>query len=296
VENWRDHMEFLAGHFRVIAVDLPGHGRTDAHVAADRYTMERVSADLAVLMQKLKAIPAHWLGYSMGGRLALYIALNSPYLVYSLILESASPGLKDAADRRERRARDEALAAYVEAEGVPAFVAAWENLPLFSSQEGLSIDARLALHEQRLANSTRGLAGSLRGMGTGAQPSLWDQLEIVDQRVLLLAGSLDEKFVGINRQMASAIPGALLQIVEDAGHAIHLEQPERFCEIVLNFLTRSSGGPQDQSQTKENDEGHRGQGHLFEPRVERRQIIRASDGQPIAEKERQGQNIEELPG
>lgn len=234
--GWRDCIAEFSKYYRVIAIDLPGHGLTDAPGNVERYRMERVAADLAALLDLLCATPVHWLGYSMGGRLALYIAVHYPDLARSLILESASPGLGDKAERQTRRDQDEALADRIETEGLLAFVTAWEDLPLFATQKRLPSNVRAALRAQRLSNSRRGLAGSLRGMGTGAQPSLWGRLGAIDRPVLLLAGALDDKFVAVNTQMAASIRGAQLQIIPDAGHAVHLERPEVFDAAVLDFL------------------------------------------------------------
>lgn len=262
--HWRELMERLAEQYRVLSIDLPGHGRSDAPDDLGRYAMDRVTADLALLLDHLNAVPAHWLGYSMGGRLALYAAVERPWMIRSIILESASPGLKDEVERAARRQQDESLAGRIEAGGIPSFVAEWEKLPLFATQEKLAPETRALLRERRLANSARGLANSLRGMGTGVQPSLWEKLGSIDMPVLLMAGALDHKFVAINRQMAAVIPGAELHIIGDAGHAIHLEQPEHYAQTVLKFLSdRLENGGEDMSQTKQSDEGQGGHRHLL---------------------------------
>ncbi|MCL4834580.1 MAG: alpha/beta fold hydrolase, partial [Caldilineaceae bacterium] len=170
------------------------------------------------------------------GRLALYFALHYPEKVTSLILESASPGLATPEERAARTASDNALAMRIEREGIPAFVAFWEALPLWRSQARLPASVQQWLHEQRLGNSPTGLAHSLRGMGSGVQPSLWERLGELDMPVLLLAGEEDEKFVAINRQMAQRIPHARLEIVPRAGHTLHLEQPAVFQRAVCSFL------------------------------------------------------------
>jgi 2-succinyl-6-hydroxy-2,4-cyclohexadiene-1-carboxylate synthase len=296
VKNWRDQMTRLGHHYRVLAVDLPGHGRTDAPDELERYRMEHVAGDLVTLLDVLGATPVHWLGYSMGGRLALYAAIHHPQATRSIILESASPGLADESERQARRDRDEALAARIEREGVPAFVAEWERLPLFATQGRLPASGRAALREQRLANSASGLAGSLRGMGTGAQPSLWDQLGTISRPTLLIAGELDGKFVVINRRMAAAIRGAKLQIIPDAGHTTHLERPELFATAVLAFLARlRKENAKDLTGAEQSDESQRGQRHLPEPRVEGRQIVGTADRQAIAHQQGQSQQVEELP-
>jgi 2-succinyl-6-hydroxy-2,4-cyclohexadiene-1-carboxylate synthase len=293
--NWRGVAARLATQFRCIAVDLPGHGQSAAPDDPDRYRMSQVSADLETLLDRLGARPAHWLGYSMGGRLALYAALRKPHLVRSLILESASPGLASAAERRRRREQDEKLAGRIEQDGIEAFVAEWEALPLFATQRRLPSPVQSDLRQQRLANTPKGLAGSLRGMGTGVQPSLWPELGDVQTGTLLLAGELDTKFVAVNRRMAERLPTARLTIIPGSGHTIHLEEPERFTGEVRAFLNGRSPGGDHLAETEQQDEYQRRQGHLLEPRVERGQDFRAADGQPIADEHRRGQEKQELP-
>ncbi len=228
--------EFMP-HFgrRALAPDLLGHGQTAAPDAPTRYTMENAAADLATLIEQTVAEPIHLLGYSMGGRLALYFALAYPDLVKTLTLESASPGLADPAARAQRRAADEALAAAIEADGISAFVKRWERLPLFANQARLAAPVRAALHAQRLKNDPVGLANSLRGMGTGVQPSCWPSLHEINPPTLLVVGALDEKFCTLNRLMQERMPHAQLYTIENAGHTVHLEAPARFQERVARF-------------------------------------------------------------
>lgn len=234
--NWRPLLPRLAERHRVIAVDLPGHGDSGAPGGVAPYKMPRVAAALVELLTRRAAAPAHWLGYSMGGRLALYMAVMHPGAVRSLTLVSATAGLATAAERQARRAADEALAARIEGDGMAAFVAEWERHPLFAGLARLSDGARAALHHQRLGNDPLGLANSLRGMGTGAQPSLWSRLAAVAAPTLLVAGRRDTKFVALNERLAAAIPNATLRLIPDAGHVVQLEQPEAFLAAVTGFL------------------------------------------------------------
>ena len=223
---------------RSIAVDLIGHGRTDAPADPARYAMDRAAEDLALLIEQLGCGPVHLLGYSMGGRLALYLALAYPALTKSLILESASPGLDEPNDRAERRAADERRADSIDATDLTAFVDHWEGIPLFSSQSRLPGETRASLRGQRLSNRPVGLANSLRSMGTGAQPSLWPKLCDLRAPTLLIAGALDEKFRRLNEMMQQCILDARLRVVDDAGHTVHLEQPGEFAQIVNATIDR----------------------------------------------------------
>ncbi len=236
IENWREHISVLEKHFSVVAVDLLGHGKSDAPRDALRYRMEWCVADLREILDELEIAIADFLGYSMGGRVALHFANAYPERVRKLILESTSPGLKDATERNTRAARDAELAEKIERDGIEKFVEEWTNLPLFATQARLPQEARERLKQQRLQNNAQGLANSLRGLSVGVQAPLWSALPTMRVPTLLLAGQLDEKFSEIATQMTRAMPNAELRIVAEAGHAIHLEQPKLFEEHVLDFL------------------------------------------------------------
>lgn len=236
--NWRALGEALTPRCQVIAVDLLGHGASETPADPARYRMERTAADLAGLLDQLALPTVNVLGYSMGGRAALHFAAAYPERVRALILESASPGLAAEAERQARSQADEALAERLERDGLEAFIDYWERLPLFASQERLPAEARAAVRAQRLRNTPAGLANSLRGLGTGVQPSLWEHLPEIKTRTLLVAGALDLKFAGLAQQMAAALPNAKLEIVPAAGHTVHLEQPAAFAQAVAGFLEK----------------------------------------------------------
>lgn len=234
--NWSDLLSHLeAPGRRLIALDLLGHGQADAPDDPVYYDMEHSQIDILATLSTLgvQAREAILLGYSMGGRIALYTGFSGFFR--ALILESASPGLTTESERTQRRQGDYALAERIEREGVEAFIDYWEQLPLFASQHNLPLERRIALRRQRLNNRASGLANSLRGVGTGAQPALHERLPELDLPVLLLAGELDTKFSQIADQMARSLPQATLHIVPGAGHTIHLEQPTLFAEFVNEF-------------------------------------------------------------
>jgi 2-succinyl-6-hydroxy-2,4-cyclohexadiene-1-carboxylate synthase len=238
-QNWQPLLPAFSPHFQILTLDILGHGRSASPPDPTRYHLAQVASDIITLLNQQTPSfnqPAHLLGYSMGGRLALYLAAHYPQRFRSLILESASPGLQTEAERAERRQSDNILADRIEREGIEAFVDFWESLPLWTSQEQLSTEMRASLHQHRLQNNPIGLANSLRGMGTGTQPSLWQKLPNLHLPVLLLTGELDKKFVGIGQEMASLISQAQHITIPNAGHTIHLEQPEHYIENVVRFL------------------------------------------------------------
>ena len=224
---WGAVAERMGGRRQVVRVDLPGHGGSGG---------VRVGfAEAASLVGAAGGVGAY-VGYSLGGRLCLRLALDRPDLVRALVLVGASPGVADPAARAERRAADEALAEGIERDGVEAFLDRWLAGPLFAT-----LPAELAGRADRLANTPQGLAYALRRLGAGAQEPLWDRLAGLGPPALLVAGALDAKFAAIAREMTTAIgPAARVALVPGAGHAAHLERPAEVATLVEEFL---AGGP-----------------------------------------------------
>jgi 2-succinyl-6-hydroxy-2,4-cyclohexadiene-1-carboxylate synthase len=235
LESWRPFFDQWPG-FQLVAVDLTGHGGSDAPPDAARYAIEPCVGGLTGILDSLGIEKATVLGYSLGGRIALQLALARPERVSALVLESASPGIEDAAERRARVAADEALAASIERDGVAAFVDGWQALPLFASQRRLPAERQAGLRAQRLRNDAAGLANSLRGVGAGRQAWLLPRLATFGAPALLIAGALDERYCELARRMAAALPDARVAIVAAAGHAVHFEQPAAFASTVRAFL------------------------------------------------------------
>jgi 2-succinyl-6-hydroxy-2,4-cyclohexadiene-1-carboxylate synthase len=221
---WEPVASRLRSRWRLVRVDLPGHGGS-AGVRAG-------FADAAGLLGECGGRAAY-VGYSLGGRLCLRLALDRPELVRALVLLGASPGIADPAARAERRAADEALAAGIERDGVAAFLDRWLAGPLFATLP----PARAGLTD-RLANTPAGLASALRLLGAGAQAPLWDRLAGLHCPTLLVAGALDGKFAALAAEMAAAIgPTAHRALVPGAGHAVHLERPAELATLLDGFLS-----------------------------------------------------------
>lgn len=234
--TWAPYRDALTG-FRVIAIDLPGHGRTD--VAPDGATFEDIADATVASARAHGADRAAWLGYSMGGRVALQVAARHPACVSRLVVESASPGLRSPEERSHRTAADDALAARILEGGLEAFVDRWAAQPLFASQKRLPPATLARERDARLANSAEGIAGGLRAMSVGRQPSLWEALEGMHMASLVVVGADDTKYVALGREAAERLPHARLEILYRAGHTVHLEQPSAFWAIVRSFLEES---------------------------------------------------------
>jgi 2-succinyl-6-hydroxy-2,4-cyclohexadiene-1-carboxylate synthase len=232
----------LAARHRVVVPDLIGHGNSARPHTPERYAMHEVVADLCDVLDAYDVERATWIGYSMGGRVALGAAMMRPDRVDALALESSSPGLADPDERTAREAADDTLAARLLTGGIVTFVRQWMAQPLFATQRRLPSELLDTQRKVRLANDPRALAACLRGLGTGAQPSYWHVLPNVRVPVLLIAGALDGKFRGIAQQMAGALPDAVVEVVENAGHATHLEEPDGYLAALGRLLVARGDG------------------------------------------------------
>lgn len=219
--SWQPVVAALGERYMALAPDLRGHGSAGE---TEPVALEAVIADV----DGLAAGPFTLAGYSMGGRIALHVALAGPARVDRLVLIGASPGIADPVERDVRRRADERLAAEIERSSIEEFARRWAATPVLAGQPaGLARVVRA----DRLRNSTAGLARALRGLGTGALPSLWDRLGELMMPVVLIVGERDQKFREIAERMA-AIHDAELVVVPETGHAVHLEAPEAVAAII----------------------------------------------------------------
>lgn len=233
--EFNEVFSLLSNQFCYLTVDLPGHGRTKVLGREECYTMSSTAHALINLLDQLNVKQCFLVGYSMGGRLALYLTLHFPQRFSKVVLESASPGIKTQGDRLERNQRDFQLAKRLEECNFSTFLSNWYSQPLFAS---LKNDPNFeSLKQTRLQNNPFELAKSLRNLSTGCQPSLWDKLKNNKNPLLLLVGEYDTKFIAINSEMAKLCPFAQLAIVSHCGHNIHFEDPKTFVENVRSFLT-----------------------------------------------------------
>lgn len=231
--DWRRVTAALEGRRR-IAVDLPGHGASTG-LPPGAYTIGGAARALLGLLDDLGVGRPVISGYSMGGRLALYLALRHPDRCAGLSVESASPGLEGAGERAARRAADSEKATRLE-DDFEGFLHDWYRQPLFAPLARDPILLRRTI-EERLRNDPAELAKSLRGMGTGSQPPLWEELPGLRVPALAVAGGLDEKFVGISRRMASLNPGIRTAVVPGAGHNVHAEATAAYLSSLEEFLS-----------------------------------------------------------
>ena len=222
--SWDPVVAALGESYRAFAPDIRGHGS-----ASDR---EPVALD-GVIEDVAGLAPARFtlVGYSMGGRLALHAAL-APALkprIDRLVLIGASPGIADPVERQTRRADDDVLADQVEGMTIEQFAERWAQTPVLAGQPPA---VAAAVHADRLRSTPTGLARALRGLGTGALPSLWERLPEVRAPATLIAGERDEKFRAIATEMARELRDARVAVIPDAGHAVHLEAPAPVAAVI----------------------------------------------------------------
>jgi len=239
-DDWSPIVEEVADDFRCLAVDLPGHGDA-VDLPDEAYTVEGTLATLTATLDMLGVQRCYVGGYSMGGRLALLFALRHPERCIRLVLESASPGLRTEAERAERRRLDAERAAEIEKD-FEGFLQRWYRMELFASLKDHP-ELRAAMVARRRRNIPAELARSLRGFGTGEQPSLWGSLETLAVPTLAVAGSRDRKYADLAFEMAVVGPPLMPKIVR-SGHTVHAEQPVLFADIVRDFFRDPISIPQ----------------------------------------------------
>lgn len=174
-----------------------------------------------------------WVGYSMGGRLCLRLALDRPELVERLALLSASPGIASPAEREARLATDEGRVHDLERDGVEVFLERWISQRMFETlpREAAMID------ERQRRNTVRGLAHQLRALGQAAHEPMWDRLSELEMPVLVVSGQWDRAYTEIAEQIGAAIgANARVVTVEKAGHALHLERPDEVAQLLTSWL------------------------------------------------------------
>jgi 2-succinyl-6-hydroxy-2,4-cyclohexadiene-1-carboxylate synthase len=233
---WGGLADDLSRDHEVVTVDLPGHGGSSS-----------VRADLVDGAALLGAVggAADYLGYSMGARFCLHLALARPDLVRRLVLVSGTAGIVDESERTERRRSDEALADRLDPpqggtpeDTVVGFVDRWVSNPMFGVVDAAANDL-----DERRRNTAAGLASSLRLAGTGTQAPLWGRLAELAMPVLVVTGRRDLKFTELGRRMVGSIgPRARHVEIDDADHAPHLQRPHEVAAAVRGFLAERGPG------------------------------------------------------
>lgn len=220
---WPVVADALAESMEVVLVDLPGHGRsvgvpTDP-ISAATFLAEAIGA-------------ADWIGYSLGARYLLNLALASSEVVQRMILISATAGIEDEASRNARHVEDEQRVAHLRSVGLEHFVREWLKMEMFSD-----VPDDMNCLAERLTNTVEGLASSLVDAGQGTFEPIWDRLSHVTCPALVVAGRDDPAYCGAAARIVEAMgPRATLELVPGAGHAVHLSQPTVVIDLIRSFL------------------------------------------------------------
>ncbi len=226
----------------LLAPDLVGHGESADQDFAAAHSIPSQIASLVAALEDLDVQRAIWCGYSMGGRIALSLAVAHPERVAGLVLIGASAGIADPAERAARQAQDWALAEGLITEGLEAFVDRWSGNPLFETQRALGAEHHLRMRAQRMRNLPKSLARSLQEAGTGSMEPVHAALATLDVPTLIVAGALDPKFAAIGAEMAAMMPNARFTLIEGAGHAVQLEAPAALADEVAAFVRGLEAG------------------------------------------------------
>ena len=236
--DWEFVMQNLDDNYFPIAIDLPGHGKTEASDNINDYTIDSINNIISTIIEKLQISKVILFGYSMGGRAALSFAIKYPLRIKALILESSAAGIENADERDARLINDTELANKIENIGVEQFIKYWMRLPLFESLKSIPQEEYQKFVRNKLDNNKKGLANSLRGFSTGKMVSLWNKLDGFSFPILLITGSLDKKFELIASKMKNLFQQSEHKVVADSGHNVHLEKPKEFIKLANNFLEK----------------------------------------------------------
>jgi 2-succinyl-6-hydroxy-2,4-cyclohexadiene-1-carboxylate synthase len=213
--SWDAVSGALPETYRPLAPDIRGHGAASELEPVD---LEHVIGDVSRLAPDMFTL----VGYSMGGRIALHVALALGARVRLLVLIGASPGIADPAERARRRASDERLADEIARSDIEQFARDWARTPVLADQPP---EVVATVHADRLRSTPAGLARALRGLGTGALPPVWERLGELMVPTTLIVGERDVKFRETASNMQDLLPDAEILIAAGSGHAVHLEKP-----------------------------------------------------------------------
>lgn len=232
-ESMRKIAEGLSDLRNVILVDLPGFGGTNS--TSHDYRMEDIADELIAIADRHQIKTFDVLGYSMGGRTALALTVQFPKRIEKCILESASPGIADGRKKAERLLIDQKRSELIVSD-YNEFLNFWQSMPLFQTQQQAQETLLKAQHEDRLQQIPTEAADSLLKYGTGVQRSYWYDLSRLHNHFYLITGSEDKKFIRVAETMSERLKSAKLDIVENCGHNIHLENYEAYINIVREYL------------------------------------------------------------
>lgn len=235
--EWRPVIEQLPKNRTIVVPDLIGHGQSEAPEEPGPYQLTQVLSFLHELLDTVNITSAHWVGYSMGGRILLHFALAYPRRVSTVLLESSTAGLRGKEQRRNRRDRDQTLADFLRDNPLEQFVDRWLDAPILNTQKSLPKRSQEWVRNIRLGGHPEGLRRCLVHLGRGEIEPVWDRLSDVDLPVCLVTGERDEKHIRIHEEVAEKLPDVCKKTVKGVGHNLHFEAPERYISILKEWLS-----------------------------------------------------------
>jgi 2-succinyl-6-hydroxy-2,4-cyclohexadiene-1-carboxylate synthase len=233
--DWDELVDLVGDRYRYLRVDLPGHHYSCQQLPLNGYSMPQTAHLMIELLDHCEIGSCRLVGYSMGGRLGLYLLTQFPERFTTAVIESASPGLRTEVERTSRRTDDEKLTRRLREELFDDFLHYWYGQPLFQTMDQTSPRFQ-SLLKRRHDSNPNALALSLEQMGTGAMPSLWDRLAQIELPILFVAGEKDAKFSRLAGEMASLCPRGRATIIPGAGHNVHFEHPEEYGRTLVDFF------------------------------------------------------------
>ncbi|MFC1553258.1 2-succinyl-6-hydroxy-2,4-cyclohexadiene-1-carboxylate synthase [candidate division KSB1 bacterium] len=237
--DWDEVIALLENKYYVITIDLPGHGKSAGLNCEKEHAFSKTAHNIIDILNYLDIRKCSVIGYSMGGRIALYTSLTEPDRFNSLFLESASFGIISEIEREKRYRDDILLADEIENSEISEFVEKWYSQPIFRS---LSQHPKFeSVKEKRAANDRKRIAEALRMLSVGNQPSLWEEIKKLKIPVIYFAGELDKKYCKTAEELTGISFIVNKIIVKDCGHNVHLEKPEVYCKELERYINYSGG-------------------------------------------------------
>lgn len=233
--EWKSIIKKLGDDFGFIAIDLPGHGHS-VNFTSGIYDFRIVAEAIIDILEQNKYFPCSLLGYSMGGRLALYLAVFYPQYFSHIIVESATPGLQTKHQIIKRKQWEQGIIQKLEELSVSQFIKEWYEAPMFLSLRKHKNFIKLI--KQREQNDRRGLINALTNLGTGVMPNLWEKCAQIAMPLFYIVGEKDLKCNRIAKKINKKNPKSTIYTVENCGHNVHFENPDIFCDIVRNIFER----------------------------------------------------------
>jgi len=237
-EDWEEISSRITKKANLYFIDLIGHGKSDSPNDVRFYKAEPITKQLLAFFEKIKEKKIFLLGYSMGGRVALNFAAKYSNLLKGLILESSMTGLRKKSEREKRIANDEKIIEFIKSHSVEEFVDYWMSLDIFKTQKNLSKEKLNKLRKAKIKNNKVGLINSLKGFGAGKMKPLYSEIRENQIETLLITGDLDKKYMKLNSAIKNIIPHATHKITQNAGHNVHLENPQKFAVVVNEYVEK----------------------------------------------------------